>query len=101
MPQCPTLRVAARSSILGVLAGGAGFAGAVTTAAAGAYVNFAWGSMSLKAGTVVGTVTGAACGGAVLLGGGVAAAVYFIPWGSVFSVLRSALSWLWAKVVSL
>ena len=89
------------ASILGVLAGSAGFAGAVTAAAAGAYVSFVWDSMSLKAGAVAGTVTGAACGGAVLLGAGVAAAVYFMPWGSVFGVLRSALSWLWAKVVSL
>lgn len=89
------------AAILGVLAGGAGFAGAVTASAAGAYVNFAWGSMSLKAGTAVATATGAACGGAVLLGTGVAAAVYFIPWGRVFNMLRSALSWLWNKVVSL
>lgn len=89
------------AGIFGVLAGGAGFAGAVTAAAGGAYVNFAWGSLSLKAGAAVGTVTGAACGGAVLLGAGTAAAVYFIPWESVFGVLKSALSWLWAKVVSL
>jgi hypothetical protein len=89
------------AAILGTLAGGAWFAGAVTCAAAGAYVNFAWGSLSLKAGAGVATVTGAACGGAVLLGAGVAAAVYFIPWGGVFNMLKSALSWLWEKVVSL
>jgi len=89
------------ASILGVLAGGAGFAGAVTAAAAGAYVNFAWGAMSFKAGTAAVTVTGAACGSAILLGGGVAAAVYFVPWGSLFNMLKSALSWLWDKLVSL
>jgi hypothetical protein len=89
------------AAILGILAGGAMFAGAVTAAAAGAYVNFAWGSLSFKAGAAAATVTGAACGSAILLGSGVAAAVYFIPWESIFDMLRSALSWLWNKVVSL
>ncbi|KAK4139113.1 uncharacterized protein C8A04DRAFT_33424 [Dichotomopilus funicola] len=78
------------------------YAGAVHAMAAGASVNFAWGALSVKAGAGMAAVTGdvttagtavACVGGAVLLGAGVAAAVYFVLWGYVFGMLKRALSW--------
>jgi hypothetical protein len=87
--------------ILGLLSGGGAFTSAFATHATGAFVNFAWGSMSFSAGAASFVAVGGAAGGAILLGCGAAAAVYFIPWEGLFDFFQVTLSWLWGKISSL
>lgn len=78
------------AAILALVAGGTKFAIGLNAAAKGMMVHFQWGPATLtivRASFNFQTVATAA-GPAVLLGVGVAAAVYFIPWKNVFTWLE-------------
>ncbi|KAI8715472.1 hypothetical protein NCS52_01055000 [Fusarium sp. LHS14.1] len=84
------------SLILGVLGGGAKLAVSMNVTAAGAYIHYqSWTGSSVKLGCGGMKASMEASGGAVLVGAGVAAAVYFIPWDVVLGWMDSLFSWLW------
>ncbi|EXF83415.1 hypothetical protein CFIO01_10505 [Colletotrichum fioriniae PJ7] len=95
------------ASVMGVLAGGLKMVAAITASTGGVFVHYQYGIMSLKVGAAFakGSVVATAAGPAILVGAGVAAAVYFIPWetlldwfGDMFSWARDILRRLWSCV---
>ena len=71
--------------------------------AGGIFVEYKLGIMSVKvaAGAVKTSALVTAAGPAVLLGAGVAAAVYFVPWDKVFSWMKSFFSRIWDWICDL
>jgi hypothetical protein len=67
--------------------------------ATGVFIDMKYGLFALKAGGIQTSAVVTAAGSACLLGVGVAAAVYFIPWDDLFSwlgnLISSFFSWLW------
>ncbi|KAM7190168.1 hypothetical protein V8F33_009645 [Rhypophila sp. PSN 637] len=93
------------SAIMGILLGAAKFTAGVAAkgASGGMYVKYSFGLHAFELG-VAGTkasVIATAAGSAVVLGVGTMAAIYFIPWDSLFDYMKSALSWLWDKICAI
>ncbi|KAH8756796.1 hypothetical protein F5882DRAFT_523844 [Hyaloscypha sp. PMI_1271] len=91
------------AAILGLVTTTGKIAVSLKVAAGGAFVNFNCAAFSLQAG-VVGLKASAvttAVGSAFLLGVGVAAAVYFIPWGDLISWIGSLISRISSWIVRL
>ncbi|KAG4429233.1 hypothetical protein IFR05_015282 [Cadophora sp. M221] len=98
---------AAIAGILGLMAGGSKFVMGLDATAKGMFVQFQWGGMIFKAASASSkfSMATAGAGPAVVLGVGVAAAVYFIPWAemlnwlqeNVFSRFRTWLASLWER----
>ncbi|KAK1995071.1 hypothetical protein LX36DRAFT_179457 [Colletotrichum falcatum] len=84
------------ASIMGVLSGGVKLAAAVKASAGGAFFHLNYGILSLKAGGgfAQASFLASAAGPAVLVGAGVAAAVYFVPWDKLFAWFEGMLPWL-------
>ncbi|KAH9207415.1 hypothetical protein DL95DRAFT_450347 [Leptodontidium sp. 2 PMI_412] len=78
------------AGILGLVTAGSKFAMGLDATAKGMFVQFQWGGMSLKAASASSKLATMATGAgpAVVLGVGVAAAVYFIPWVDMFNWLE-------------
>lgn len=97
------------AAILRIIAGAATFTSAtcIKMSAAGAFVQYKFVGDVLKgAAAVGGTKAGAAlgataAGSALLVASGVAAAIYFIPWESIFDWLNTIVSWLRIKIESI
>jgi hypothetical protein len=85
------------AAILGLAAGAGKFAFSMKVAAGGMYAKYKFGMLAVELGAAgaKGSVVATAAGPAILLGLGVAAAVYFIPWDSVFKWLEKVIAWLW------
>jgi hypothetical protein len=83
--------------ILGLAVGAGKFAFSMKVAAGGMYAKYKFGMLAVELGAAgaKGSVVATAAGPAILLGVGVAAAVYFIPWDSVFKWLEKVIAWLW------
>ncbi|PTB69425.1 hypothetical protein BBK36DRAFT_1110832 [Trichoderma citrinoviride] len=94
------------SAIVDVLARAAGFAhvGYIKMTAGGMFVQYKFVGFALYTGTVAAAAAAAVAGSAVsagtalLVAPGVSAAIYFIPWESVFDWLKSVVSWLTAGI---
>ncbi|KAF5511579.1 hypothetical protein CGCS363_v003205 [Colletotrichum siamense] len=84
------------ASILGILACGAKLAVSIKASAGGALFQFQYGLLNIKAGAACAEASAfmTAAGPAVLIGVGVAAAVYYVPWDSILEWLGGILSWL-------
>ncbi|KAF4822815.1 hypothetical protein CGCTS75_v010563 [Colletotrichum tropicale] len=84
------------ASILGILACGTKFAVSLKASAGGALFQFQYGLLNIKVGAACAEASGfvTAAGPAVLIGVGVAAAVYYVPWDSILEWLGGTLSWL-------
>ncbi|KAF0318688.1 hypothetical protein GQ607_014104 [Colletotrichum asianum] len=84
------------ASILGILACGTKFAVSIKASAGGALFQFQYGLLNIKVGAACAEASGfvTAAGPAVLIGVGVAAAVYYVPWDSILEWLGGILSWL-------
>lgn len=84
------------AAVLGILAGGTTLITKVSAAGSGTLVNFSCPFFSLAIAKASVSVTGiaTAAGSAVLVGAGVAAAIYFIPWDKFFEWLGRVVSWL-------
>jgi hypothetical protein len=82
------------ATILALVTGTGKLAIGLKAAAGGVYVNFQLGAMTLKVGAAAmkASAIATAAGPAILLGAGVAVAVYFIPWDDVFVWLKDVLS---------
>jgi hypothetical protein len=93
------------AGILGLAAGSAKLLGGFDATAKGVYLQYQFGLFSkatFAAGSAsLNTMVSAVLGPATLLGVGVAATVYFMPWDSVYSWLTDAFSWLWKKIKAL
>ncbi|KDN71583.1 hypothetical protein CSUB01_12012 [Colletotrichum sublineola] len=74
------------ASIMGILSGGAKLVGSIQASTGGAFFHLPYGMFSLKAGAAYaeGAVIASATVPAILVGVGVAAAVYFMPWEKLF-----------------
>ncbi|KAK2735465.1 hypothetical protein CKAH01_01846 [Colletotrichum kahawae] len=83
------------ASILGILACGAKLAVSIKASAGGALFQFQYGLLNIKVGAACAKASAVmtAAGPAVLIGVGVAAAVYFLPWDSILEWLGGVLSW--------
>ncbi|KAI3534415.1 hypothetical protein CABS02_13246 [Colletotrichum abscissum] len=95
------------ASVMGVLAGGLKLVAAIKASRGGVFVHYQYGMMSLEVGAAYakGSMVATAAGSAILVGAGLAAAVYFIPWetllnwfGDMFSWARDILRRLWSWV---
>ncbi|KAF6821403.1 hypothetical protein CPLU01_12537 [Colletotrichum plurivorum] len=84
------------AAILGILAGGSKLVAQASAAVGGTLVDFNCGLFSLKVAKASAGISGiaTAAGPAVLVGLGVAAAIYFIPWKELFEWLGRIVSWL-------
>ncbi|OQV00790.1 hypothetical protein CLAIMM_06241 [Cladophialophora immunda] len=91
------------SVILGLAAASVKFVVELEATTGGVFVEYKFGLMSLKAaaGGVKASALLTAAGPAVLLGVGVAAAAYFVPWDKVFSWVKSFFSWIWDRICNL
>jgi hypothetical protein len=87
------------AAILGLTVAAGKFAVGLKAAAGGVFIEYKLGLMSLKvaAGVAKTSALVTAAGSAVLLGAGVAAAVYFVPWDDVFSWIWDWICNLWAS----
>ena len=86
------------AAILGSLSGAARFAATMNLTAGGAFVQYKFLGSQLAVGTAALKASAALSGGCIVLGTGVAAAVYFIPWESFFEWLKQAFKWLMHKI---
>ncbi|KAF6814918.1 hypothetical protein CSOJ01_03748 [Colletotrichum sojae] len=84
------------AAILGILAGGSKLVAQASAAVGGTLVEFNCGLFSLKVAKASAGISGiaTAAGPVVLIGVGVAAAIYFIPWEGLFEWLGKIVSWL-------
>ncbi|KAJ3494585.1 hypothetical protein NLG97_g3985 [Lecanicillium saksenae] len=84
------------AAILGLAVGSVKFALGFKAVAGGVYLKYAFGLHSLELGMAGAKVASVAtvAGSAVVLGVGVAAAVYFVPWGALFTWLQRKFSWM-------
>ena len=92
------------AGILGLAAGSAKLLAGFDATAKGIYLQYQFGifsKLTFAAGSASAKTVVSVAGPAVLLGVGVAATVYFVPWDSVYSWLTDAFSWLWKKIVAL
>ncbi|KAK1702618.1 hypothetical protein BDP67DRAFT_610779 [Colletotrichum lupini] len=83
------------ASVMGVLAGGLKLVAAITASTGGVFVHYQYGIKSLKVGAAFaeGSMIATAAGPAILIGAGVAAAVYFIPWETLLDWFGGMFSW--------
>lgn len=88
------------AAIVGLVAGVGKVALDFKAVAGGFYTKVSWGKRAFEFGAAAAKVSGSASmvGGAVLLGAGVAAAVYFIPWDSFFGWLKNSVVSLWGRI---
>ncbi|KAK1569360.1 uncharacterized protein LY79DRAFT_496530, partial [Colletotrichum navitas] len=88
------------ASIMGILSGGVKLAASVKASAGGGFFHLQYGMLSLKAGGafVKGAAIISAAGPAVLVGVGVAAAIYFVRWDKPFSWFERRFPWLLNKL---
>ncbi|KAK1960082.1 hypothetical protein LY78DRAFT_741352 [Colletotrichum sublineola] len=80
------------ASIMGILSGGAKLVGSIQASTGGAFFHLPYGMFSLKAGAAYaeGAVIASATVPAILVGVGVAAAVYFMPWEKLFGWFKAS-----------
>ncbi|KAM5350988.1 hypothetical protein ACJ41O_003711 [Fusarium nematophilum] len=85
------------AGILGVSATSVKLAAGLKASAGGFFFNFKTFATSFQAGAFKASLSSiaTAAGPAVLLGAGVAACVYFVPWEDVFTWLRGAFATIW------
>ncbi|UKZ72709.1 hypothetical protein TrVFT333_000343 [Trichoderma virens FT-333] len=83
------------SAIVGILTSAAKLAstGFVKMSAGGMFVQYKFIGYALSTAAAT-SMSAASAGSALLVAPGVAAAVYFIPWGSIFGWLNTVVSWL-------
>lgn len=91
------------AAILGIVVTGAKLTFGMKAAVGGIFVNWSFAGHVFQAGAfgAKASAVATAAGPAVLLGAGVAAAVYFVPWESLFQWLRGALSRIWDWICDL
>ncbi|KAL0934568.1 uncharacterized protein CTRU02_211367 [Colletotrichum truncatum] len=91
------------AAILGIVCCGMKFDASIKAASGGVFFHYQYGIMSIKAGAAYAKATAAitAAGPALLVGAGVAAVVYFMPWDKLLSWLGGVLSWLRAGIMTL
>ena len=87
------------ATLVGLTVGAGKAAIGMHATATGVFIDMKYGLFALKAGGIKASAVVTAAGSAFLLGVGVAAAVYFIPWDDFFSWLGNLISkffsWLW------
>ncbi|WYZ35433.1 hypothetical protein EsH8_X_000080 [Colletotrichum jinshuiense] len=83
------------ASLMGILSCGVKLTASIKASAGGAFFHYQYGMMSLKAGAAYakGATVATAAGPAVLVGMGIAAAVYFMPWETLLDWFESIFSW--------
>ncbi|KAM7186440.1 hypothetical protein V8F33_011833 [Rhypophila sp. PSN 637] len=90
------------SVIMGIIMGAAKFTAGIAAkgAAGGMYVKYSFGLHAFELGVagMKASVIATAAGSAVVVGVATMAAIYFIPWDSLFDYMKSAMSWLWDKI---
>ncbi|KAL0930123.1 uncharacterized protein CTRU02_214943 [Colletotrichum truncatum] len=88
------------STILGIAVGAVKFGVRFNGSAGGIYVKYTFGMHAIELGAAGAKVSAVAtaAGSAVVLGVAAAAAVYFIPWDSLFAWLKGAFSSFWDKI---
>ncbi|KAF9875302.1 hypothetical protein CkaCkLH20_07122 [Colletotrichum karsti] len=91
------------STILGIAVGTVKFGVRLSGGVGGIYVKYTFGLHALELGAAGAKVTAVAtaAGSAVVLGVAAGAAVYFIPWESLFAWLKGAFISFWDKIRSL
>lgn len=91
------------AAIMGIVGGGVKLSAGMSASAGGVYAKYTFGMHALEIGAAGARMAAVAtaAGPAVVLGVGAAAAVYFIPWESLFEWLKAALSCIWDQIRAL